>query len=351
MKLFDDFEAVKFPEENLIFITHSGYLYYIYNQDRKYWRRNRDAGNQHITVENYPDVTESELKEAMNGDLPKNENDFVRLCPVSDLSIGNMLALLEEDYAKYASEHKVWDVVSSFLFGSTIPHKSYEKIRLLLDKAVEQSKDTKWVIEELKALCFKVIGRDIFKKEIGIVDGHNGSSYFWIMPVRVIDDSDTNQLENVAEMARAEISIEEDDVASYLTPFLFKHFDEELDANRKRVESYWIDDDGTEQKIVVEGFEWYLTHNFFTFDSVNAILNDIGDTVEAIERGEDTEITLKLGINREVETDTDDSEEDFCRITDPKLIIDFYRRFTYRMEYMMTVGKENGFDLISFMGP
>ena len=31
MKLFDDFEAVRFPEENLIFITHGGYLYYIYD--------------------------------------------------------------------------------------------------------------------------------------------------------------------------------------------------------------------------------------------------------------------------------------------------------------------------------
>ena len=34
-----------------------------------------------------------------------------------------------------------------------------------------------------------------------------------------------------------------------------------------------------------------------------------------------------------------------------ELIIDFYRRFIYRMEYMMKIGKENGYDLISFMGP
>lgn len=33
MKLFDIFEAVKFSEENMIFITHGGYLYYIYNSD------------------------------------------------------------------------------------------------------------------------------------------------------------------------------------------------------------------------------------------------------------------------------------------------------------------------------
>ena len=38
MKLFDDFEAVRFPEENLIFITHGGYLYYIYDVEYKHWR-------------------------------------------------------------------------------------------------------------------------------------------------------------------------------------------------------------------------------------------------------------------------------------------------------------------------
>lgn len=31
MKLFDTIEAVKFPEENMIFITRGGYLYYICN--------------------------------------------------------------------------------------------------------------------------------------------------------------------------------------------------------------------------------------------------------------------------------------------------------------------------------
>ena len=47
MKLFDDFEAVRFPEENLIFVCHDGYLYYIYNPERKYWRKHRNAGNDH----------------------------------------------------------------------------------------------------------------------------------------------------------------------------------------------------------------------------------------------------------------------------------------------------------------
>lgn len=34
MKLFDDFEAVKFPGENMIFITYGWCIYYIYRQKR-----------------------------------------------------------------------------------------------------------------------------------------------------------------------------------------------------------------------------------------------------------------------------------------------------------------------------
>ena len=37
--------------------------------------------------------------------------------------------------------------------------------------------------------------------------------------------------------------------------------------------------------------------------------------------------------------------------TEVELVIDFYQRFLYRMEYMMKVGKEKGYNLISFMGP
>ena len=37
--------------------------------------------------------------------------------------------------------------------------------------------------------------------------------------------------------------------------------------------------------------------------------------------------------------------------TEVDMIIDFYNRFLYRMEYMIRVGKEKGYDLISFMGP
>ena len=37
--------------------------------------------------------------------------------------------------------------------------------------------------------------------------------------------------------------------------------------------------------------------------------------------------------------------------TEVELVIDFYQRFLYRMEYIMKVGTEKGYNLISFMGP
>ena len=365
MKLFDDFEAVRFPEENLIFVTHSGYLYYIYNFKYQHWRKHRNAGNDHISVANYPDMSKEELMDAMQGVFPKKETDFMRLCHPSQLCIRDMLDLLKEDYWNYMTDYSVYHTAHRFLLESDICHKSYLELRKLLDNAASLREDNSQVLLKIKELSFTIIGRDIFKKEIGIVDGHDSSSYFWIMPVRVIDYSNTDAIDNVAEMRSAEISIEEDDVAQYLTPFLYKYFDDELEANKKRVEDYWIDDDGIEHASPVSGFEWYLTHNFFTFDSVEKILKDIKDTMDALSTGRENEFTAQLRKKRGTATyellyAKDLSEEQIKEYnahrpeednTEVALLLDFYYRFTYRMEYMLKVGKEKGYNLISFMGP
>lgn len=365
MKLFDDFEAVKFPEENLIFVTHSGYLYYIYNFKYQHWRKHRNAGNDHITVANYPDVSKEDLVNAMQGIYPEKETDFMRLCSPSQLCIRDMLDLLKEDYPNYMADYSIHHAIHCFLLESDICHKSFVELKKLLDSSVAFHLDNNQVFTDIKNLCFTIIGRDIFKKEIGIVDGHDSSSYFWIMPVRVIDFSNTDAIDNVAEMRSIEISIEEDDVAQYLTPFLYKYYDDELEANQKRIEGYWIDDDGNEQADPVRGFEWYLTHNFFTFDSVEKILKDIKDTMDALSTGRENEFTAQLRKKRGTTTyellyAKDLSEEQIKEYnahrpeednTEVALLLDFYYRFTYRMEYMLKVGKEKGYNLISFMGP
>ena len=351
MKLFDTIEAVKFPEENMIFITRGGYLYYIYNPKYKWWRKHSNAGNDHLTISNYPDVSREELVDAMKGVFPKKETDFMRLCNSSQLCIRDMLDLLKEDYPKYMADYAIYHTIHRLLLESDICHKSFEKLQKLLEDATTNHHNSNQVLTQIKNLSFAIIGRDIFKREIGIVDGHDSSSYFWIMPVRVIDFENTADLDSVAEMRSAEISIEEDDVAQYLTPFLYKYFDEELTENKKRKD--------------VSGFEWYLEHNFFTFDSMALILKDIEDTVDALSSGRETEYTQKLKIKRGTATyqlvyaknlTADEvAEYNANRPTEDDtaeaLVVDFYQRFLYRMEHMLKVGKEKGYNLISFMGP
>ena len=365
MKLFGDFEAVRFSEENLIFITHSRYLYYIYDPKSEYGRKHRNAGNDIITVSNYEDISKEELLAAMGGFLPRKETDFMRLCNPSQLCIRDMLDLLKEDYLNYMSDHEIYHTVHQFLLESDICYISFSKLQKLFGNALSLNKNNGDVLMEIKKLCFAVIGRDIFKREIGIVDGHDSSSYFWIMPVRVVDDKNTNGIDAVAEMKSVEISIEEDDVSQYLTPFLFKYFDDELEANKKRVDSFWEDDAGNEQISYVSGFEWYLTHNFYSFDSITNILKDIINTIDALHSGKSNEFTEELKEKRGTATykllyarDLSGEQIDEYNVNRPKkdnteteVIVDFYRRFIYRMEYMMRVGKEKRYDLISFMGP
>ena len=321
MKLFGEFDAIKFPEENLIFITKSSYLYYIYNPKYKYWRKHKNAGNDYLTVSNYPSVYTEELMAAMGGMYPKKETDIMRLCNPSQLCIRDMLDLLNEDYPQYMSDWSIRNTAHYFLLESNITFKSYVRLRELFEHNLSRHADHDQALLQIKELSFEVLGRDIFKEEIDIVDGHDSSSYFWIQPVRVIDYTDTNDSDNVAEMSSVEISIEEWDVSHYLEVFLYKHFDDALKANMKRSDA--------------NGFEWNLTHNYFTFDSVRSILKDICDTIDALSSGGENEFTVEIKGNS-VGVD---------------LIIDFYHRFIYRMEYMLKVVEENGYNLISFMGP
>lgn len=144
-----------------------------------------------------------------------------------------------------------------------------------------------------------------------------------------------------------------------------KYYDEELEANKKRVVHYWNSNDGNTQIVYYNGFEWYLTYNYYTYGSVKKILKDINDTIDALLAGRETEYTAKLKEKRGWDSyellytkNLSQEQIDEYNANRPKeddtkaeLIIDFYRRFVHRMEYMMKAGKEKGYDLIPFMGP
>lgn len=364
MKIFDKFEAVRFPEENLVFVTRDSFLYYIYYQKYEYWKKYSNAGNDSITVENYQDISKDELMRIMNGKFPTKETDFMRLCNPRQLKTGDMLALLEEDYSYYMNDRLIKNTVHNILLESNIAFKSYIEIDKVLKDNLLKYEQNNDVLAHIKELSLKIIGRDIFKKEIGIVDGHDPSSYFYIMPVRVIDYVDTEDYDNVAMMRSCEISIEEDDIDQYLTPFLYKYFDKNLEANMKRVDDFWVDDNEIEHMEYINDFDWY-SNNYYTYESIKNILEDIKDTINDLSLGNDSEYTLKLKEKRGIETfkliyaknmsqdqiDEYNANRPTEDDTEINLIVDFYNRFIYRMEYMMKVGEENGYNLITFMGP
>lgn len=336
MRLFDDFSVVKCIEKDLLLVINSSSIYYIFNKKNNYWSKYNNDGYVYISVDKYDDVSKEELMDAMNGKFPTKETDFIRLCNPNTLSYRNMMDLLDEDYKIYMVNEKIKNTVSRFFHKSNILYKSYLYVLDCFKKAIDNESKINILLNDLIKLSYRVIGRDIFSDEIEIIDGHDSSSYFWIMPVRVIDYSDTDEIDNVAEFCSLEISIEESDVYNYLSYFLFKHFDNELKANKRRAYQEWIDDNNELQIDYIEEFDWYLTYNFYTFDSIKNIINDIKDTIVSLESG-----------------DTNDFISSFKEIREKEKqrMINFYNRFIYRLEYMMKIGQENGYDLISFMGP
>ena len=365
MKLFDEFEIVRFPEENLLLVTNNEYLYYIFNPKYQRWSKHKNAGNDRITINNYEEVTRSEVIDALEGTFPEKETDILRHIHISNLRGYELVRILREDYALLFQDSDINDIVLDLLTDSPIPHKSFLEIKHLLDGVQVSSYDKQSLFDSLKKIYVKYLGRNNNEKKIGIVDGHDSSSYFWIRPVKVIDYTDTNDIYSVIEMDTAEISIEEDDVAQYLTPFLDEYFDPTLEENMKREGNYWEDDDGNEHVEYIDGFEWYLTHNYYTFESVQRIIKDLKDTADALSSGTETSYTLKLREKRGSATyklvyakDLSDEEvEEYNRNrpqeddTEVSLIVDFYNRLIYRLEYMLRIGAENGYNMISFMGP
>ncbi len=361
MKLFEEFEAVWFPEEELMLVTKRGYLYYIYDSGSKKWRKYYRAGNVRISLDRYRDVSREEMTRAMGGIFPVRETDFMRLCGYRTLNIRDIFCLFEEDYPAYMSDRMVYRALQRLLTEPDTTVKECEMVRDLLEKACEADADNDLLLEQIKELSRDITGRDIYSDEIEIVDGYDSSSFVWIRPAKVTDYTDSNGRNNVSVMSSARISIDERDVGKYLSPFLYKYFDNDLLANRMRREYHWTDDDGTEHSTYLTGFQWYLTHNFYSYESMKDIINDMRDTMEALRSGRENKYTEELleGCapeegSAEEEQDEDEEYAAFTprnRRTETGRIISFFERLIYRLEYMMRVGKEKGFDLISFMGP
>lgn len=181
--------------------------------------------------------------------------------------------------------------------------------------------------------------------EIKIIEGSDSTSYFLFEPVyvnlkkKIILDDD---VEGLGEM----FSVEESDVYCFLSYFFDKYFDEKNVYNKNRYE-YGIG--------YIKGFEWHLTHNFFTYQSLQAMLQDIAYAADQLEKDYDNPALDKLKERFSIFCMCSSDSEDYKTGNGQAIrnhvaaVIDFYGRFIRRLTLMMENHPETF--LISIMGP
>lgn len=183
-------------------------------------------------------------------------------------------------------------------------------------------------------------------RQIPIVEGHDGGSCFWIMPVRHVEASDDNWY-GIEECCEQEISIEEDGIGEFLYFFLEKYFDPDYPYGEAR------------DQYCGSGFEWNLEYNIYTYERIRKMLDDIERCAGLLESdfGHPALANLKKGFhpytfdpdeNRYQKRLTDEEKEHLIR-DNIGLALDFYERFVWRMRKMMQAADD--YELISFMGP
>lgn len=182
------------------------------------------------------------------------------------------------------------------------------------------------------------------KFEIEIKEGHDYSSYFWFKPVTVklgekIRDDDVTELDE-------EFSIEEGNVECFLKYFFCKHFDNELICNKRRYEDF---------EGFIDGFKWYLTYNFFTYERIRAMAEDINKTAELLKTDFDDPSLAELKKSFSIFYMCPRDHKDYIEGNSENIkdhidvVTDFYKRFTKRILQMLENNPET--DVISIMGP
>lgn len=347
MLLFDNFRAVKFEEENQILISNDDELKYIYYVKQKIWKKYKptcdyikDQGwcflDKSIKPKGYFDIDGKQILEAMQGNYPTSEVDILRLCIPSSLDYKDYLHIIIVDYRRFFYDLKydyynsdLYKYTEMFLANVVCKEYAYKLINLLFKEANDNNYSDKQIINRIKKLSISVVGRNIYN-EIGITDGHDCYAGFWIMPAKTIYKEKTDEIENIYAIESNQISISYNNSnlysgINYLLPFLIKYYDNNLKAN------VFFENQEVKYKPEYLAFS-YNKGNYYSLESIEKIINDIRTTIEALSSNSITEYTSML---KQIDSTIDSS-----------LLIDFYQRLIYRMEYMLILSKEKGYDLI-----
>ena len=185
-----------------------------------------------------------------------------------------------------------------------------------------------------------------------IIKGHDGGACFWIQPVKVHSQKCFGW-DAVEECPEEEISLDEEDVFTFLRYFFEKHFDPSLVYNRERK-----DDIHGSGGTMDASFEWYLTHNFYNYESANKMIADIETYANELERTEldcVPEEYLKyylIAFNESTNISNWDQNTDALKpaaTANLPLVADYCRKVAQSIQTMME--RKPDWPLISIMGP
>lgn len=180
--------------------------------------------------------------------------------------------------------------------------------------------------------------------QIEIIEGHDPSSYFWFRPV-ILKESGKILWDEVVELEE-EFSIEEGDVECFLSYFLEKYFDNNLTYNMRRYEHYIG---------YIDGFEWHLTHNFYTYNTLIEMIKEINKVASLLEVDYDNPQLDNVKKHFSIfymcqQSDAAYINGDVSAIqTYISVVIDFYHRFTRRIIAMLENNENTS--VISIIGP
>ena len=183
-----------------------------------------------------------------------------------------------------------------------------------------------------------------------IYNGHDPGGCFWILPVKC-HSTERVGWESVEECKSAEISLDELDVDGLLAYFFKKHFDKTLLYNQQRYD----DAGGIKGICFPAAFEWNLTYNFYSYDAIRAMLNDIRLIMDAL--GSTGLDAVPQELSKDIKNwfftfcdpSLDQAAAESLAYSNPSCVIDYYRQFIRCMDEMMD--SYPNWPLISIMGP
>lgn len=357
MLLFDDFKAVKSKEGDEILIFRNRDLFCIYYYEKDTWERHRSTmfNSHNYFLGNCCDIGLEEIKKATKGKVPKKQEDLLKLCNITTLYQEDLKYLLTEEYYKYlhndlliSSEmsfeekrnfkienygypYSIEDIVDVFLSQTPAlsKAKAYYQLKEVLDDAKDNNLSVIETTRKLRQLYLETFNQDLFNSLI-VNDGENSRSDSMLMPAKILKNYKAAEIETIIDSNYYCISFDETlpyCSSDYVAPFLIKHYDNNLDANVfvKNCEIKYEDNFS------------YITNcvNYFSLNSFHKIIKDIRQTKEDILNDNETEYTIIINnLNSEL---------------DKRLIVDFYNRLLYRLEFMERVSKEKGFNLIEWL--